>query len=390
MAAASCFGQEAFKGIQCIDTLRLFMDCIDFSDHDSDGWRILLALHSTKIRGCSDKEQYLPILWTLSLFSSELKDNTDENYFATMLRWNLPFKSSQELTGVLLGINRNLMVDARETPNGYSTLQYMITSGSNTSAQNNHAIELLLGNGADPHLVSFNPHYSSQPETPTSLALYTSSAFTQWRNALKNMSLDFEAFVKKELQRGPLREAGWCQDTLLALFRQDFRSGAEPQYKHDFGECPHILSALIVEPCWLHWLQEFRDTMSIDTRPGGRRGTNSKKSNQGRILLEGLESVRIQNSAGDEFERLETAETSIDGLYEREPEHDESFHVKPQYNPALFENGSVRPRFTCTGCWSRNKWVESVPLRGSATPSSACTQGGDFLPLSRVPKRSRR
>lgn len=73
MAAASFIGQEAFKGTHCIDTLRLFTDCFDFSDHDSDGWLVLFAQHSVTLRDPCDQELCLPLLWTISSFSSELK-----------------------------------------------------------------------------------------------------------------------------------------------------------------------------------------------------------------------------------------------------------------------------------------------------------------------------
>lgn len=395
MAASCCNGREGFKPIECIDTVRLFSDCIDFYDLDSDGWYVLFSQEFALIRGDARHiaairmDQYQPLLWILSSFGPELKDNFNEGRFATMLRWNLIHQASDEVTRSLFRINKNL-VDAKESPNGYSVLQFMITSGSNSPAQGDHAIELLLENGANPHLVGFDPHYSSRPETPSSLALYTSSTFIRWRDALKRIPLDFEAFVEDELQRGPLKDAGWRQDTLLALFRQDFRSGADPQYKHEFVECEHLLSALIVEPCWLHWLQRFKDRMNIDPQPERKWETNSNNNSQGRIVQGGLDSVRIDNFTDEEFECLENVETSTDEVYDHEPEHDECFHVKPHDNPALFEDGSVRPRLACIRCWSKNKSIEWVSLRGSATPSSPCTRGQDFLPISTIPKRFRR
>lgn len=401
-AAAYCFGQEAIKGTQCIDTLRLFTDCIDFSEHDSDGWIFLHALHttqiwpvihalrSTQIWGRDDKEKYLPLIWAINSFGSDFKDNIDESLFASMLRWNVFHEASDEVTRLLFCKNKNLRVDATEFPNGYSTLHYVITSGSDSPAQSDHAMDLLLENGADPHLVGLDPHYSSQPETPTSLALYTSSQFTRWRDALKKMSLDFEAFVEKELQRGSLKNAGWRQDTLLALFRQDFRFGAESQYKHDFGECPHILSSLVVEPCWLHWLQGFRDGMNFDRRPDIKKDANGNKSGPVRNKDQDLEYIRTMNFTDEEFEYLESVGSSIDESYDHGPERDESFYAKSYDNPALFEDGSVKPRLACLACWSKTKSVEWIPLMGSATPSSACTRGENFFSIPTIPRKFRR
>lgn len=57
----------------------------------------------------------------------------------------------------------------------------------------------------------------------------------------------------------------------------------------------------------------------------------------------GLESVYIETSIDGGFDDGEAMGTSINE-HDLEPEQGESFHVKSKYNPALFENGFVRPR----------------------------------------------
>jgi hypothetical protein len=72
--------------------------------------------------------------------------------------------------------------------------------------------------GPSLHLTGKEETWSPLQETPTSLAMYSLWAFVLWRSHLEGVGIDISTFVREELEQSHLLDAGWTEQTLLALF----------------------------------------------------------------------------------------------------------------------------------------------------------------------------
>ncbi|KUJ17586.1 uncharacterized protein LY89DRAFT_718256 [Mollisia scopiformis] len=137
-------------------------------------------------------------------------------------------------------------------------------------------ISALIQSGANPHLISKGHRHFYGPDkgredrwdaarriylktfdTPTSLAMYTSGHFSNWRAALHSAKLDLDDFIQHELRPGldingrkmPLRVSGWTKTNLAQLFK----------YKLQPSTCKSACScrytrADFKQPKWLRFL----------------------------------------------------------------------------------------------------------------------------------------
>ena len=88
--------------------------------------------------------------------------------------------------------------------------------------------------------------------------MLSSKASFDWRADLDWGGVDFEVFVKRELEKGPLLKAGWTPETLLALFQHPHHWMGICQMRNVCKDCALSLRGLCVQPCWLDLLKRHR------------------------------------------------------------------------------------------------------------------------------------
>ena len=268
------YPQGFTKPADCIDTIRLFLDNLDFSyDYYSDGWLFIRNLLYRRIflpnESCAhtdDNERNAVTIWSLRMLAPDIKNNFVEISAAKLLQWALHFDVMDVFDFVLKILDS--LIDARTEPDGYSTLLYSFHC-KHSYLRDGGYLNKLLTRGADPHLIGFKEESSPRKETPTSLAMYSSRAFVTWRNALLQISTDLELFVRKELQQSPLEQAGWHENSLLSLFQSQIHPQIYPEVPSPCDMCGKPLdglrwwrlveSRLIVELRWCRWLDSIKE-----------------------------------------------------------------------------------------------------------------------------------
>lgn len=73
------------------------------------------------------------------------------------------------------------------------------------------------------HVSGRNYEYTFRLETPTLLAICSSSAFFTWRRALNLSGIDLTRFVQEEMTTSVLRALGWLSSAPMELFSLDFQ-----------------------------------------------------------------------------------------------------------------------------------------------------------------------
>lgn len=132
-----------------------------------------------------------------------------------MLETTLRRDETADAAGLLLDLSGEGAIDRTDYLDKYTIVQQQtVTFDQNLGA--------VLSTGPDLHLTSRDLDYSPQQKPPTSLAMESSCIFTIWRSGLCALRIDTKDFIEQELERGPLLDAGWKADTLLALFEYDF------------------------------------------------------------------------------------------------------------------------------------------------------------------------
>jgi hypothetical protein len=160
-----------------------------------------------------------------------------------------PNQQSKETIQYLLGLLRDFI----NTPDdhGYKLLH-------KTVAAYIEATTALVVNGAELHVLGENREYTNRRETPTSLAIRSSIAFSAWKRALRVANIELTSFVQEEMKTEALGELGWSTSALLELFSLEFQA-----YEHDYtekcAECEDCLRmTCVVEPQWLDRIEEIR------------------------------------------------------------------------------------------------------------------------------------
>jgi hypothetical protein len=65
-------------------------------------------------------------------------------------------------------------------------------------------------------------YWFAPASTPTLLALYQPAMFLAWRNILYDVGLGVEEFVRDEMEQPMVKEEGWTEQSLMALFNYEF------------------------------------------------------------------------------------------------------------------------------------------------------------------------
>lgn len=204
-----------------MESLRLLSSDLDFSDHESQAWKMVLVLlererASTGLCTTTEVSE-----WILDRFLAEMR----ENHSPQLLAWLMIFTlETPNLLRRILEIDE----DAAHTSfleGAYTPMHGKIAEDFPESIM--PGIELLLKGGADPHRVgkvsvTYGGDDSGRLDTLTSIAMRRSSAFSKWRRILHNLGYDLREFVAQEMQREPLVALGWTEESLLRLLECAF------------------------------------------------------------------------------------------------------------------------------------------------------------------------
>ena len=108
------------------------------------------------------------------------------------------------------------LLDARATAESFSPILVSIVK------ENWNVVRTFAKHGADLHYLGNDIEYSPVKETATSLALYSSRSFFEWRAILRDLKVDIRGFIIDELKLGQLSIDGWNAETLQLLFELEF------------------------------------------------------------------------------------------------------------------------------------------------------------------------
>lgn len=203
-----------------IQALRSLAFNFDFTDHESQSWKMILVLLERERLStglCTSTEVSA---WALDTFLSDLRANNSPPLMAWLLIFTLETPS---LLIRVLEINEKAIDTAYLE--GHTPLHSKIAENFPESVV--PGISLLLRRGADPHRVgtvsmSYGGSDASRLDTMTTIAMQRSSAFEKWRRILRNMGYDMRDFVRREIGAGPAAVLGWTEESLLGLFECAF------------------------------------------------------------------------------------------------------------------------------------------------------------------------
>ena len=268
LAASASDDRGLVRPADCIDTFRLFIDNLNFFYEDSDGWIFLNELINRRasiVRGINahadDNERNALALWPLQFLAPDIKNNFVEEHVNFLLKMTVGFHS-MDIFNLLFKIFDN-SIDVKTQADEYSILLKEIWYVYEPR-RDRDILPMILTRGADPHLIGFDDYrFSPQKETPTSLAMYSSWAFVNWRYALLQNSTDLEIFVQKELQQSPLKDAGWHENSLLSLFQSHIHPQVDPASYPSCEMCGESITSL-VELSWWRWLESIKEVCNPD------------------------------------------------------------------------------------------------------------------------------
>jgi hypothetical protein len=80
------------------------------------------------------------------------------------------------------------------------------------------SMKLIVEKTKNLHLCAKKGYLQNGVETPTMLAMYDMTTFLLWRQVLRDLGHDTQEFVRRELEDGELKQAGWTQHSLSYLF----------------------------------------------------------------------------------------------------------------------------------------------------------------------------
>lgn len=312
LAASPNLNRARVNITDCIDTLRIFSSNMDFSDMYSDGWKTLVSLtsHSSNL----DVELNDIFRWVIHRSARDIKDSINEKLFVTLMNFTA-MAGMEESHNSLLSIS-DIGIDARIGSCGYTCLLLHLSLFSRVISEfAGRALDITLRSGANTHLVGLDEGCSPQEETPTSLAMYSSFVFIQWRDALLRLSVDLETFVAEELQQSPLRDAGWNEDTLLSLFRGDIQPGFIPlEYDYPCGICGDDFG-IFAELSWRRWLDSIKHASKFeeDCNDESRNDKQANNTIMDKVRYPASE-VELSNSsvASDEEEETTVKTDDLD------------------------------------------------------------------------------
>ena len=241
VTACTLSGEHKISPNRRIDTLRLLANDLDFTEAgevDSQSWNMVLVLLESERPSSGFSDETIVSEWLLEFLGPFLKNNLPKHQAAWILTFVLEVRS---LTEKVLDIQNDL-VHVTFGIGGFSPLQSKIAEGFPPSCM--PSMRLLAERGANLHYLGCSEAFgarfahgaTAQFDTATSLSMRQSLFFYRWRQLLRELDVDLKNFIREELEQHPLRQQGWTQDSLTALFNFEFSPVELPnQYCNDCG-----------------------------------------------------------------------------------------------------------------------------------------------------------
>lgn len=332
---------------EVFDTLRLLTDSMDFSDENGDGWEVLANLceNATETHGeCDAKESLL--LWMLRQSSFELKTYFIRGRLEHILDWTLCFSDRSEASDLLLNLGGaetiNTGVHSRD---GYTVLHYSVAYA--------YPVSKLLAKGPDLHRRGFDYDYTPQEESPTSLAMYSSCAFTKWLRGLVTIKVKFEEFIDEELERNPLVHTGWEKETLHDLFAYHHRPDLDVEGYY-CSDCTKCIFEIEVQPHWRHMLERIKQRIDpdgpgqTDSQVGEKENTDVRKIAETASTSD--DPTHEPDTTGNVL-LVDSNELFSESDSKSESELEEDVHGYPAMVPIRSDCVYAPKEMICVDCW---------------------------------------
>jgi hypothetical protein len=262
------------------------------------------------------------------------------------------------------------LLDSRVTPDGFSTLLVCVAD------EKWNVVKAFAKNGADIHYMGNDTDHSPVEETATSLSLYSSRRFFEWRRILRDLKMDITNFIESELQRSRLGQDGWSAETLGDLFEFEFEAvdwdqkcGCLHSYDNDDsdeGDCViesdcyekcNKAAGVMVEVSWQTLLERVKHGESLvgyiekyATLPDSE--SDSQESNDfDRDTTETSENKSSDNEERDEIYCHETENDASSWLDESNyggSDHEEKGDEEEE------GEGKEAPGWFCVLCWHKD------------------------------------
>ena len=268
-----------------MDTLRFFLDYMDFSETAGEAWRTLAELGEQTV--CIDGETAAKstlLSWILRVTGRDVKENFLETEYSFVLWWVLRLEIDDMIRS-WLQLGGKDAINSRFGVGGYSVLHYRTAHAEDES-------EFILMQVPDLHPTGCYDTYSPILETPTSLALYSHLTFAKWRFSLHVAGVDICEFVCAEMQQTPLVDAGWTVETLWALFHYTYEIDWHLLDHELCDDCAVELDAVKVQPYWMHILTGIKSGLYPNDSPVWQLATSWEE-------YYSAEGVRVEKGEGD-------------------------------------------------------------------------------------------
>ena len=247
---------------EVFDTLRLLSDSMDFLNENGDGWEVFddLCLYTSCLHGDSEANIAL-LLWMLRLSGYELKTYFIRNRFAHMLNWTLDTNPGlEEASNLLIDLGGpELIDDGLVLTDGCTILHENVAYGIED------LVNMVLAKGADRHPLGLWYELMPVEESPTSLAMYSSWAFTYWRRGLVAIEVDLDDFIDQELRRCASVHVGWKKEAMHDLFAYRDRPDLKPRERWKCKDCSKKITAVVIQPFWRHLLERIKQRIDPDS-----------------------------------------------------------------------------------------------------------------------------
>ena len=231
------------------ETLRLFIDCIDFRDRRGDGWDSLFLIYHHHHLSINDEGAAKALLlWILKEVSYDLNASLQEENH----HWSLDRMCRiKDVAPTYLSLCPEGTIDAVNKPCGYTVLMSRIALAEDLNSM------ISLQPSICP--VGYDRYYSPQWESPTSLAMYSAVAFLHWKDFLESTQADLDALVNHETTQGPLARLGWRPKALRKLFSMMIEPNLQFLDRGRCCNCDQLLMHITkVQPHWLFLLDKLK------------------------------------------------------------------------------------------------------------------------------------
>ena len=314
-----------------IDTCRLFLDSLEFSDLSSNGWSTL----SWAVCFCSNDST---LEWLLRQVLGEVDANLQADRYMRSLRL-LSRKGNVE------NLRLWLKVGPEKTLESVSSAGYTILLEEIRNLEKDTSTLLKLG--ANPH----HPRMiqtTSRMESPTTLSMFCPVTFSSWRSSLQKASISLKAFLETKIHMNHTTELGWTLATLQRLFDWDFEVTDIGMCFSPCSDCADDDFREFVQPLWLNSIEEIKRGQNPE-----ETGWHLSKDSQ--YDLDDLDSASISESSCDGYESdalIGPEDTTVDPVpltTAANTENDES--KEEQILTRRPEFPYTKDEIVCTGCW---------------------------------------